>query len=542
MMKKCFIVILIFTANNLFSQHFDMILTGDPVLEDIRYLSLETRRPFLSFSPPLAPGEIEKFLYSIDSDMLSQPAKDAYYRIYERLNPKARLSYSNEIFTVLLNTNITLEGKARFNEDIPFYKENNHIVPFLSFPVRLFCSSFLQLYVEPSAAVRPGNYGKDTLHFNVPSGYDNYNESMPLRAFAAAGGSFWNFQIGRDRLYWGTGHTGSLTFSDNSQYSDFARLSIFSSTIKYSVIINQLSLTLNDNLFTDAPEGLNGTNSRSVNRYYYLHRLDFILFNRVSIGIMEGVMVGNSSIELRYLNPLILFHSLFSWEDYDLWDPGMKKNDTGFMNGSILSIELSWNIIRNLSVYGQFVLNDFSTSEELKEDEEKLRPNGIGYMAGVQYNRSFNTWGSIYFLEFFYTDPYLNLLSTPFASFIQMDRFKNYYYLGYPRDTIALSFGTVFFNKDTLSFSGRLSWISSGEHNRGGLIWNWQSGKKAFNESTPTGIAENKYIFSIGTAWKPNLFLTLKTEITGIISHNNNHESGKNAAGGQVLISAGFQY
>jgi hypothetical protein len=556
-MKKFsgYLIILLFSTNILFAQHFDMISTGDPILEDIRFLSMVSSRPFLSFSPPLSPAEVRNFIDLIDESTLSESGRLAYFRILKRLTPQAKLSSSYGVFTSFLNINSTVEARVRFNSEVNEYPQNPNITPFATFPVKLFFADTLQLFFEPSITMRPTKYTLDSFDVNIPlEGYYDYDETNPLKVYGSAGGQWWNFFIGRDELFWGTGHTGSLTFNNNSQYFDFARLSFFAPKFKYSFIINQLPLRITKNLFDpDLPivsVGLNAwmkdseTLTISNNRYYYLHRIDFTIKDRVSIGIMEGVMVGNSPIELKYLNPLIIFHSFFSWDYYDTWKPPYKGDEweQSDLTGSILSIEVNWNIIKNLAVYGQLVINEFAEPGEL-EREPNQPPNGIGYLLGIQYAQSFNTWASVFFLEFIYTDPFSSILSSPFASFIQQNHYKQYYYIGYQRDTIALTLGGKFFYEDKLNFSGSLAWIASGEHNKhDNIIWNWEKSPEAYKQSTPSGNVEHKFILSLGAGWKINQFFVLGSSITGIAAVNNRHIEGDNVIGGQVSFSAGFQY
>ena len=550
-----FVFFFILSTNFIFSQAsgsikpFDMISTGDSALEDIRYLSLYSGTPFLSFSPPLSPAEIRNFLYSIDESHLSKSAGDAYNRLRKKLFPHANLSFSQDHFTSFLNINSTAEAKTRFNPDIREFPQISSINPIISIPIRFNFASTLQLYIEPSVTMRPNKYMLDTFDINIPANYFEYDESMPLKFFFAAGGDWWNFQIGRDRIFWGTGHTGSLTFSDNSQYFDFSRLSFISSVFKYSIIVNQLPIKLSRDLFYPDDEIINNwwedpaNRTSSVHRYYYLQRLDFTLFNKVSIGLMEGVMVGNSPLELRYLNPLRIFHSLFSWDDYDKWVPPPLYDDPkqGDMIGSILSLEINWNIIKNFSLYGQIVMNEFAEMG-IKQRIPNQPPNGLGYLSGLQLAHSFGKWAAIFFLEFIYTDPYLNILSSPFGSFIQQNRYGQYYYIGYSRDTIALTFGNKFFRDGNLNFSCNFSWISSGTHNEHGLIWDWERSSEAFSERTPTGTAEQKLILAFESGWKPLSWLALNAGITGIVSLNNRHISGNNQLGGQASLSIGFHY
>jgi hypothetical protein len=255
---------------------------------------------------------------------------------------------------------------------------------------------------------------------------------------------------------------------------------------------------------------------------------------------MEGVMVGNSPVELRFLNPLIVFHSFFSWDYFDSWTPPYEGDrwEQSDLVGSILSIEINWNVMNNLAVYGQMVLNAIGLPWY-----DNPPPNSIGYLAGIQYAHVFDSWASIFFLEFIYTDPYLHILSTPFGSFIQQNHYSQYYYIGYPRDTLALTFGTRFFNADSLNFSGSFAWIASGEKNRNNtIIWDWQRSEEAFNLSSPSGTPEHQFILSLGAGWKVHPYLVLGANITGIFVVNNKHVDGDTAICGQAAFSVGFRY
>ena len=539
MKKAAILTIFLFVAGSLFPQIHNAIAAGDPVLEDIRYVSLESGIAFLSFSPPLSPHEVKIFLDLVDDNNLSQAGIEAYQRILKRLSPNlSPLSWSDgKIFAFSFNIQAALEGKVRFNKDVSWEEDLANVSPILSLPLQFFFSKYVQMYIEPNIAVKSRSHGDGLFYYNVP--LDFGTQYWPFRSFASVGGGWWNFFIGRDHLYWGTGHTGSLVFSNASTYYDFAKLSLFSRHFKYSFTLNHMPLKLNNDLMPNL-SSIDKDERKSVSRYFYLHRIDVNLFKKVSISLMEGIMAGNSPIEIRFLNPLVVFHALYAWTDYDRWDfnPSESNKEDGSMIGSFFSIELNWNIIKPLSVYGQFVMNELSIAGERKK-EPNLPPNGLGYLAGINFTYPIKSWGSLYYLEFIYTDPYLYILSSPFCSFIQQD-FHNYL-IGHSRDTMSLTFGAKFFNNDTLSVSGSFSWVASGEHNSSLLKWDWARGKTR-NEKTPSGVGENKLILSIGSEWNPFFWLSLKAGITGILSLNNNHIKDNTKAGGQAFLSAGFKY
>jgi hypothetical protein len=542
-LKVLLFVCLLLLSDGLFAAPYDMIPVGDPVLDDLRYLSLESGNSFLSFTAPLAPHEIELFLDRIDVSLLSEPAKEAYYRIKDRLEPETPLSLTWENFSFFFNINSTLEARIRSDTEIAWYPMYPKIPSLLSVPIRFFFADILQLYIEPSITVTPKHYSATGIFgMNIPTGYEDFNATQPFRAFIAAGDTWWNFQIGRDRLFWGTGNTGSLSFSDNSAYFEFMRLSLFSPFFKYSLLVSQMPLMITNELYADANLDDASILWQTTQRHFYMHRIDFNFFDKLSLGIMEGVMVGNSPLEIRFLSPLMIFHSLFSWNDYTSWIFGSEEGYES-MIGSYFSIEINWNIVKSLAVYGQFVMNQVALPVETGPDEP---PNALGYLAGLQFSRFIGDWGSIFFLEFIYTDPYLHLNSSPFASHIQMHRLadgKNYYYyIGYPRDTIALTLGARFFSQDTLSFTGEFSWVSKGQHNKNSLVWDWNRGSSAFDERTPSGIVENNFIATLSAKWKPLPYLSLNASLTGFFIFDNKHIAGSNTLGGQATLAIVFQF
>ena len=512
---------------------YNVILADDPVFDDIRFLSLEAGIPFLSFSPPLSAHELKNFLNFIDDNNLSQAGRNAYNRILNRITPvMPSISWSDELFAFSFNITSTLEGEIRFNQNISWEDELNKVSPLVSFPLQFFFSEYIQMYIEPVISVKSRSRGSDNFYLNLPEDFNQ--EYWALRSFGTAGGSWWNLFVGRDHLYWGSAHSGSLSFSNDTPYYDIAKVSFFSRYFKYSFIVNHMPLKLNSfknpSLVSETTNWIPDGN-KSMNRYLYLHRIDINVLNKITISAMEGIIAGNAPLELRYLNPLNIYHSLSPWADYE--------RVHGSNVSSFFSAEINWNIIKPLAVYAQFAMNEVSIQTEIDRGDD-LPPNGLGYLAGIHFSLPINSWGSLYYLEFIYTDPYLYILSNTFSSFIQHD--YHYYLMGHSRDTISLTAGASFFNYDTLRFLSKFSWITSGEHNKNKLIWDWNNSNNEYFEKTPTGIAESKFLLTFETEWKPLSWLVLKAGITGIVSNNNNHKKGSRESGGQAWFSAGIAY
>jgi hypothetical protein len=220
-LKQIICIWFFFTAagiGEIFSVPFVMIPVGDPILEDIRFVMRESGRNFRSFTPPLSRDEAALFLNEVNQDELSAPGRKAYDRIRDRINPNVR--FSSGLFNLDARINLALEGRGRSNEDIPWGQGDKKSPPVFSLPIDIFFADNLQLAFTPMLATDPFYYKDPDSYFgtNIPYEADRVDMNMPLRAFAAAGGAWWNFELGRDRLSYGVAHRGNMAVSATPDY------------------------------------------------------------------------------------------------------------------------------------------------------------------------------------------------------------------------------------------------------------------------------------------------------------------------------------
>jgi hypothetical protein len=404
----------------------------------------------------------------------------------------------------LFNLNFRVQAapklRLRTNKAVYWTRGIHDSPAFLKIPVNLYFTGYLLLNAEPALTSEPASYEDEgaRLTTNIPYLPERVDLNLPLRAFAAAAGPWWSFQIGRDRLSFGPGKTGNLALSDTPDFYDFARLSFFSPYFKYSFLISQMPLSTEDLFAPGFGPASPGELTHTTQRYLYMHRIDARFFRRLSLGFTEGIMVGNSPPELRFFTPLGLFHSFFAWSDYDSWQGTGPRGSAGegSMVGSLFSVDLEWAVMPHWALYGQFVMNEFSTSYEKKRWPDDQPPNGLGYLAGLEYRRGLNSWRASFYGEAVYTDPYLYVLSSPFASFISMRRLPElgkkeprYRWIGHPqgRDTLLIALGADFL-KEPWDFALGVSFARRGEHT---IRWDWSLGEDSFGEISPTGRPEN---------------------------------------------------
>ncbi len=223
--------------------------------------------------------------------------------------------------------------------------------------------------------------------------------NMPYRAFVAAGGDYWTFQLGRDRLNWGAGTTGNLMLSDTFKYHNMARFTTFSDKFKYTFV---------SSFFPHPSQYIGGGDGESVKGdhqdtelnglYMFMsHRLEWrMLKDKLGLTITESIIYQSEEnfIDLRILNPVMIFHNLY-----------MRNN-----SNSILGLELDYTPIKGLNIYAQAAVDEFSLPGEAKPSATKANfPETFGYLVGVKGFVPMQNMVGYGSLEFAYTDPYLYL-------------------------------------------------------------------------------------------------------------------------------------
>jgi hypothetical protein len=526
---------------------FSMIAPGDPLLEDIRLLVRESGASFRSFTPPLSRDELLLILDEIDGETLEPPLRDLYDRAYAALSPPLR--YAEGLFGLEARVVATPALRLRTNADIPFGKPDTTSPLALAFPLAVYLADTAELTITPSMSADPLFYGEQGSHVgvNIPYEARRFDLNMPLRAFVAAGGPWWNVQLGRDKVSYGLGHTGNLALSATPDYYDFARFSLFSRNFKYSALVSHMPLNLEDPQILseerrDAAAGA-GALLNTTQRYLYLHRIDARFFRKVSLGVSEALMAGNAAPELRYLSPLIVLHNAWPWRDYQEWGTGAK----GYMTGSLFSLDIDWAILPSLALYGQFVLNEFSTPYELENYPGDQPPNGLGYLAGIERSQVLAGWKALAYGEFVYADPYLYTLSSPFASYVWMRRLSEvgakplrYRWIGHGegRDMALFALGASV-SKADLALSADVSLVNRGEHT---IAWDWAQDEKALGERAPTGTVERRLSVGAGAAWRPLAWLSLSGYAAWALLLNAGHRADATETGLELYLSVALSY
>ena len=234
----------------------------------------------------------------------------------------------NNLFIGGFQLNKSIEGKKNKNQKV-----------FLSLTV-IGSSTQPMNYVDSlvkSTGVVPGfghAYKSDNGYsFQNISGYLSYS---PNKVF--------NFQIGRDKHFWGDGYR-SLFLSDYSNNYFFGKISTTVWHIKY---VNLYAL------HKDLTQS-NGIKNNDQNKFATFHYLSWNVSKRFNVGIFESIVwqgkdsTRNRTFDANYLNPVIFFRPA----EYSL----------GSSDNAFLGMSFKWNMWKKNSMYGQVLLDEFLLKE-----------------------------------------------------------------------------------------------------------------------------------------------------------------------------------
>jgi hypothetical protein len=167
--------------------------------------------------------------------------------------------------------------------------------------------------------------------------------------------------LGRENLSWGPGRHGALLISDNPLPMDMIKLSAWYNWIKFHA-------------FTGI---LGGDISK---KYLSGHRLEFNLWDRVSLGIAE-TMVYAGRFDITFSNPLQIY-TVTGMLPKSVGGESVVSPDNG-----LDSADIDILLMKNLEIYGELMIDDFQPEFGLRS------PFHWG-----------SKWGIL--LGFYYIDPF----------------------------------------------------------------------------------------------------------------------------------------
>jgi hypothetical protein len=528
---------------------------GDWVYEALSALSLEQGRVLFSDSV-LTVGQTRSLLAQMDTGDLSPAGMETYRRLEAYLDAPAWLTFDSDVLKAGVDLRLQPEFYFKTGGDSPwiydYHSRNPPILIPLSLSLGSWLSAGMDFYIGQNeyAAVQHKNY------INIPlDPVDQFDIHFPRRAYFNAGlplgkASGLSFAMGIGDDFFGRTRTGSVILSEYLERVIYAQLSLYSPAIKYTAEVMQYE----------------------VNKYQYMHYLQIRPHRIVSLSLAEGVMV-NAPLELRFLNPLTIFHSHEAYKTYtdynrdlghekntgdDPFDPGYDKvyDPTGGSRiGSYFGVKIEIQPLRGLRLYGLFVMDQIQLAVEKSTWEEDLTPDALGFQAGIEVsvpvNRSYWNFG----LEGVYTYPYMYVLWDKKWSFYkempESDRMTVRYWTGTPfgPDSIA---GALWVDYQSFArWSLGLSFVFAARGERSGTdIFDHDSGPDDTYRPShavygltrpPTGVPVYAYTLSFPGKWAVKSWLDLAFQPGWRMTVNSGHIRGKTAQSFEFALSASFK-
>ncbi|MDR0450914.1 MAG: hypothetical protein LBH26_06585 [Treponema sp.] len=533
------------------------IYPGEWPYDALSALALE-QRILLFTDSVITVSQAESMLAEIDEEALSPRGKELHRNLFSWLRGRPFISLGSGALSFEARPSVNPEFYFRSNKDIDFFYDNNKRRPFAELPLTLSFSPWISAAIDVAAEQKLGAAFFDENYTNFPAG-DAFEFNIPRRAYLnlgapfpfalpgeAPGSSGFRFAIGLGENFLGRTKTGSIILSEQMKYVSYGILTLYSPKIKYSANVMQLD----------------------VNKYFYFHHAEARFFKIASLSLVEGLMV-NAPLELRFLNPLAIYHSFAAYSEYGNYKDDLPEGE-GFDSGdsrvgSFFGMKLEIQPVKYLRFYALWALNELQTAAERQDDPDALKPDSMALQGGfeliVPAGDAYWSFG----LEGVYTFPYVYVLRGKTWSF---------YKPGSPQPGEDIRFWTGSpFGPDTAagalwagrhgsrwSLSGTLVFAAQGE--RSGLaIFDddapkdyhpWRTWKRlskagdpgaldaALEETalvSPSGLPSLVWQFGVSLTWFPRNRLSISLEPAYTVVNNYGHIRGNTEHGFETALS-----
>ncbi|HUH18731.1 gliding motility protein RemB [Albibacterium sp.] len=222
--------------------------------------------------------------------------------------------------------------------------------------------NYINAFIDQSEVVPGQTYG------DVGENVQNWNYFTAVTSYTPS--KYLNISLAYDKNFIGDGYR-SMLLSDNASNYTSLKLTGKLGNVQYMSMWSYMIDPL-------APELVNKTRGKWGTFQY----LDWNVNNRLSLGFFQSIIWANRSeldglrgFEPAYLNPIIFLRPL-------------ESSDPGSPDKMHLGLNTKYKILNNLSVYGQFLLGEFTAKEFF---------SGNGYLHnkwGAQLGfRSFDSFG-----------------------------------------------------------------------------------------------------------------------------------------------------
>ncbi len=349
--KKIVMVVLamlVFLSSAAYADGSKVIPLDADIYDIIDMLYVESQRSLPSGSRPWSIDEWDMYMARMQPESLSTAGQRGYqYIISELAHERDYLFTFGDRSKMNIGAETAFEVYLHTNQD-DFPDETDWVYGYTDrksvMKLALELSLSGRFYLYGDLEYRKNRFGNDNdeadssllyNHFLTTNvfGLEHLDFETPYRAFVAVGGRDWNIAFGRDLMRWGHSRRSNLVIHNHLDFHDMLRFTSFHDRIKFEATY----LFFNHAEYKDEgekpPDGI---------KMFLGHRLEFRLFNWLSLAVTENVMYTEESpSNFMFFNPAYVFHNL---------------NNKSLFN-AIASAELDIAPSPWLNMYYQFVLD-----------------------------------------------------------------------------------------------------------------------------------------------------------------------------------------
>ena len=521
-----------------------IIPLSSPMYEEIDRLYLINGLALPSSARPWSVDETFLVLDRLPIQLLSPAEKQSYRIINNELTEKLNGGNNGEAGW-RISGEVNIEGYVKGNDSRDEWEHGfEERKPLLSVPVegwfgRGFYSTLDLTLKEEYRAVTE----LESNFTSIPGNLRDFDWYFPFRSFMSFGGEHWNIQFGRDKADWGMGETGNLLLSDYSDFFNLIRLTSYWDSFKMSFIYIGLDAWLTEeeediNNDGDYENGLAGRydNYNEQFKAFIAHRTEFRTTDRLNLTVNEAIVFGNKYLNITELNPVFVFHNLFSPE----------------YSNAMISLEADYTALKGLNLYIQFAIDEFQVPGYEGKD---TRPGANGILTGFRYIKPLESGYMTFNSEAAYTDPYLYNRWHPLTRFTNRRRMwsniepDGYEYINKPigyehgPDALIIYSKIEYTHKDLYTASLDARYSLKGELNDSlDDPLSYDTGTDASSKTAVTGTAEKELVTGLHAVLFPERKLSWGTDFYWIHIRNYQHISGRTLSDIELALSGKLRF
>ena len=221
-----------------------------------------------------------------------------------------------------------------------------------------------------------------TIRMEVKSNQDRFYTAGLVPSYGKFRLPWFDVLVGKANLGWGAGRHGNLLISAFALPMDMLQLRATYDNVGFQSFMGLADSSVGQKIISG-------------------HRLDFNLWDRLYLGVSEVVVIGKSNFEMRFLNPFTV---------YTVTEPtgaGLYASENALEKSQgnlLISCDLELLFLRNLSLYGELMIDDFQPEFGLRS----LLNWGskFGIQAGLQFIDFFSVEDADLRIEYTFINQY----------------------------------------------------------------------------------------------------------------------------------------